>query len=269
MSPRMSNRVVLAGLATLLSQASPAKVDFARDIQPLFEKHCYECHGPKQQKNGFRLDRRSRAMAGVVRANIIPGMSASSRVYRRVLDSDSGPQMPLEDTLTDQEIDTIRQWIDEGAHWPDELANEVDAPPPDQSAAGLDRAHSRTCVAAMRTRQAVLESIAREPRVINARGRGGRNAADVRGAVCGRRNPARHAPGRRQSQHHQRLGCDRADVGRGRSRQGDAAAGRRGQRECHLGIRSHGIVTGNPLWRWRSPRPNCCWRAAPNPRRRR
>ena len=33
--------------------------------------------------------------------------------------------MPLEDTLTDQEIDTIRQWIDEGAHWPDELANEA------------------------------------------------------------------------------------------------------------------------------------------------
>ena len=44
-----------------------AEVNFAREIQPLFEKHCYECHGPKQQKNGFRLDRRSRAMAGVVR----------------------------------------------------------------------------------------------------------------------------------------------------------------------------------------------------------
>ncbi len=144
-------------------------MDFASDIQPLFEKHCYECHGPKQQKNGFRLDRRSRAMAGVVRSNIIPGMSASSRVYRRVLDSESGPQMPLEDTLTDQEIDTIRQWIDEGAHWPDELANEVDAPPPDQSALTLI-GHIRAVRRSNADRQAVLESIAREPRVINARG---------------------------------------------------------------------------------------------------
>ena len=146
-----------------------AEVNFARDIQPLFEKHCYECHGPKQQKNGFRLDRRSRAMAGVVRSNIIPGMSASSRVYRRVLDSESGPQMPLEDTLTEQEIDTIRQWIDQGAHWPDELANEVDAPPPDEAALALI-SRIRAVRRNNADRQAVLDSIAREPRVINARG---------------------------------------------------------------------------------------------------
>ncbi|HET9473314.1 MAG TPA: ankyrin repeat domain-containing protein, partial [Steroidobacteraceae bacterium] len=165
----MPQRIALACLATLLSQASLAGVDFASDVQPIFEKHCYECHGPKQQKNGFRLDRRSRAMAGVVRANIIPGMSSSSRVYRRILDSESGPQMPLEDTLTDQEIETIRQWIDEGAHWPDELANEVDPPPPDESALALI-SRIRTVRRNIADRQAVLEAIAREPRVINARG---------------------------------------------------------------------------------------------------
>ncbi len=32
----------------------PANVDFARDVQPLFKAHCTGCHGPKQQKNGFR-----------------------------------------------------------------------------------------------------------------------------------------------------------------------------------------------------------------------
>ena len=77
--------------------------------------------------------------------------------------------MPLEDTLTDQEIDTIRQWIDEGAHWPDELANEVDAPPPDESALALIR-RIRAVRRNSADRQAVFESIAREPRVINARG---------------------------------------------------------------------------------------------------
>lgn len=34
-----------------------ASVDFARDVQPLLQAHCIECHGPKKQKNGFRLDR--------------------------------------------------------------------------------------------------------------------------------------------------------------------------------------------------------------------
>ncbi|HEX5160759.1 MAG TPA: ankyrin repeat domain-containing protein [Steroidobacteraceae bacterium] len=172
MSNRLAHCITIAGLAALFSLEARAEVDYARDIKPLFEKHCYECHGAKQQKNGFRLDRRSRAMAGVVRANIIPGMSSSSRVYRRVLDSDSGPQMPLEDTLTEQQIETIRRWIDEGAHWPDDLANEVDPPPPDPAALALIgqlRAVRRDSAA----RQAVLETIARDPRVINARGTDG------------------------------------------------------------------------------------------------
>ena len=169
MSRRLPHCVRLGFLATLLSMSTHAKVDYARDIQPLFEKHCYECHGAKQQKNGFRLDRRSRAMAGVVRANIIPGISSSSRIYRRVLDSDFGPQMPLEGTLSEHEIETIRQWIDEGAHWPDELANEADPPPPDAAALALIR-QLRTVRRDSAARQAVLEAIARAPRVINARG---------------------------------------------------------------------------------------------------
>jgi len=169
---RLQRCLTLAAFALVLSPAAPAAVDFARDIQPLFEKHCYECHGPKQQKNGFRLDRRSRAMAGVVRANIIPGISSASRVYRRVFDSEFGPQMPLEDTLTDQEIETIRKWIDEGAHWPDELANEVDPPPPDPAALALTR-QMRSVRRDAAARQAVLDTIAREPRLINARGTDG------------------------------------------------------------------------------------------------
>ena len=169
MTCRLPHCITLACLATLFSLGARADVDFARDIQPLFEKHCFECHGAKQQKNGFRLDRRSRAISGVVRPNIIPGMSSSSRLYRRVLDSEFGPQMPLEDTLSDGEIDTIRRWIDEGAHWPDELANEDDPPPPDPAALELIR-HIRTVRRDSVARQAVMETIARDPGVINARG---------------------------------------------------------------------------------------------------
>jgi mono/diheme cytochrome c family protein len=31
-------------------------VDFARDVQPLLKTHCIDCHGPNEQKNGFRLE---------------------------------------------------------------------------------------------------------------------------------------------------------------------------------------------------------------------
>jgi ankyrin repeat protein len=165
---------VLAGCclsAGALAADTPAP-DFARDVQPLFKKHCYECHGPDKQRNGFRLDRRSAAFSGVVRHNIIPGSSVSSRVYRRVFDSSSGPQMPLEDTLSDEEIETLRRWIDAGAPWPDELANEVDLPPPDAEAVRL-AALIRTSAFDASSRRQVLAAVRANPSVVNARGKGG------------------------------------------------------------------------------------------------
>ncbi len=41
---------------------TPAKVDFARDVQPIFRQNCIGCHGPTKQNNGLRLDRRSSVM---------------------------------------------------------------------------------------------------------------------------------------------------------------------------------------------------------------
>lgn len=158
-----------ACLVLCLPLPAASAVDYARDIQPLFEKHCYECHGPKKQRNGFRLDRRSRAFAGTVRHNINPGSSASSRVYQRVRDNQSGTQMPPEDVLSPEEIELIRQWIDEGAPWPDELANEVDPPPPDPAALALIET-IRGMSASVQRRQAVMDAISRSPGVFNARG---------------------------------------------------------------------------------------------------
>ena len=43
----------------LLSAQTPGKIDFQRDIQPIFQAHCIGCHGPSQQMDGLRLDRRS------------------------------------------------------------------------------------------------------------------------------------------------------------------------------------------------------------------
>lgn len=37
-------------------QAANAEAEFARDIQPLLAKHCYECHGAKKQKGEVNLE---------------------------------------------------------------------------------------------------------------------------------------------------------------------------------------------------------------------
>jgi ankyrin repeat protein len=114
-------------VATAQAQA-PAKVDFGRDVQPLFRMHCYGCHGPSQQMNNLRLDRRSSAMKPATGgSNIGPGNSAGSRLYQRLIGSQFGAQMPPAGRLSDEEIAVIKAWIDQGADWPDALAGEAPA----------------------------------------------------------------------------------------------------------------------------------------------
>src|SRR5688500_13166304 len=104
-----------------------AKVDFATEIQPLLRQHCISCHGPKEQKNGLRLDRRKDAMRGGTIAVIGPGNAEGSRLYHRLIGDKFGIQMPPTGALPPDKVAKIKAWIDQGAEWPDALAG--DKPP--------------------------------------------------------------------------------------------------------------------------------------------
>ena len=128
--------VLMVAISGRVSRAGD-EVDFARDVQPLFRAHCYECHGPKQHKNGFRLDRRKDAMRGGTRSMIGPGNGAASVMYLRLISDQFDPQMPPTGPLDEDQIAVIKRWIDQGAKWPDELAGETPPPPPDPKAARM------------------------------------------------------------------------------------------------------------------------------------
>ncbi len=128
--------LVISGLNRASAQI-PAKVDFVRDVQPIFKAHCTSCHGPKQQKNGFRLDRRRDAFKGGVANQIAPGNSEASHLYFRLVGSHGHLQMPPEAPLNQAQIDVIKAWIDQGAVWPDEASGETPAPLPDPQAQRL------------------------------------------------------------------------------------------------------------------------------------
>ena len=65
--------------AAKLPPAASVKVEFARDIEPIFKESCLQCHGPKKAKSGFQLDSAERALAGGdTGADIIPGNAAKS-----------------------------------------------------------------------------------------------------------------------------------------------------------------------------------------------
>src|SRR5204862_6177499 len=115
----------------------PATIDFGRDVQPLLRAHCIECHGPDEQKNGFRLDRRGDALRGGTGTVIGPGSSASSRLDLRLSGNRYGQQMPPDEPLSAEQITIVKDWIDQGAAWPDELSGEAPSPPPDPLASRL------------------------------------------------------------------------------------------------------------------------------------
>lgn len=115
---------ILSGMIGLSSGAvrAQSKVDFAKDIQPIFQKSCIECHGAEKQKGKLRLDSKEAAFKGGADGQIInPGSAEKSDLYRRiVLPAGHDDIMPNKgEPLTKAQTDQIRDWINQGAVWPE------------------------------------------------------------------------------------------------------------------------------------------------------
>jgi len=72
--------------------------------------------------------------------------------------------MPPTGALRPQQIDLVKRWIEQGADWPDSLANEVEKPPSDPKAIAM--------VETLRTgdRASFLKRVSEDPKLLNARG---------------------------------------------------------------------------------------------------
>jgi hypothetical protein len=113
--------VTAALTSTVAAQNSTqSTVDFVRDIQPILQNSCYECHGSQKTKAHLRLD----SAAGILKGGetgsiVVPGRSEQSLIVRRILGLDGDDRMPKDgDPLTPAQIALIKSWIDQGATWP-------------------------------------------------------------------------------------------------------------------------------------------------------
>lgn len=106
--------------ASLLPPASTAKVDFVKEVQPIFRERCFECHAQGNEEGGLNLGVRRLAMAGGTNGPvIIPGNSAASPLIHMVAAIRKEEVMPPEGApLTPGQIGLLRAWIDQGAEWP-------------------------------------------------------------------------------------------------------------------------------------------------------
>ena len=130
--------VVLFGLTTLLHPADAEKLQFDRDILPILSDKCFACHGPDPavRQAGLRLDTKEGAFSAPSGYPIIvPGEPENSELVLRITHENIDQRMPPQIANrqpTQQDIDTLIQWITEGAeweeHWVYKLPERVDPP---------------------------------------------------------------------------------------------------------------------------------------------
>lgn len=142
----MQNRIMRLGvwlaLALASGNASAASLpDFQRDVQPIFAEHCSQCHGvdAAERKGGLRVDDRSSVLKGGEsgQAAIVPRKPEQSELFRRIAATDVDTVMPPPQhnkPLSAKQIETLRQWIADGAeyeaHWAFTSPRKVSQPSP-------------------------------------------------------------------------------------------------------------------------------------------
>jgi hypothetical protein len=135
-------------------------VDFGREIRPLLQKHCIECHGEKKQKGELRLDAKVHAFKGGHDgpANLAAKADASP-IFQRITSTDKDEKMPPKgDGLKAEEIALLKSWIDSGAKWPENATDK---------AALTDKRLQHWSVQPIKVASSLAESLALKPELLS------------------------------------------------------------------------------------------------------
>ncbi len=128
MTLRLRYRAALALSLLAPCAASLGAVNFEKEIWPILQKKCVDCHRApyeengrkKEPKGGLRLDAAWAIIKGSEHGPILkPKDSAASSLYKVVtLPKDDDDFMPPKgDPLTEDEVKLLKAWIDEGANF--------------------------------------------------------------------------------------------------------------------------------------------------------
>ena len=118
----MKHTLLAVFISFCISSAASAAPDFAKDIQPILQEKCIDCHAAPYKKGArLRVDTRENIVkAGESEeAGVVPKDAAKSQFYKRIiLPEDHDDIMPPKgDPLTLAQQKLIKDWIDAGAPW--------------------------------------------------------------------------------------------------------------------------------------------------------
>jgi len=115
---------VAAAFALFVAPTLAGDVDFVKEIKPIFERTCLKCHGPEKPKGGLRLDTHEGMTKGAKSGKVlVPGNAEESRLFEVLtLEKDDPDRMPAEGELLNKlEQELFKDWINQGAKWPENL----------------------------------------------------------------------------------------------------------------------------------------------------
>ncbi|MCG9127502.1 PSD1 domain-containing protein [Candidatus Poribacteria bacterium] len=115
-------------LAVNINVVNAEKINFDRDVLPILSDKCFACHGPDPatRQANLRLDKKEGAFSEPSGYPIIvPGEPENSELVLRITHEDLDRRMPPQSQNrqpTQKQIDTLIQWIAEGAEWEEHWA---------------------------------------------------------------------------------------------------------------------------------------------------
>ena len=119
--PNLAARWVLAGVAGVGAghlRAAEKPVSFREQIAPILLEQCQTCHGPTQQKGGYRLDTFEFLSRNTDDGdpNLVPGQPEKSNLYNLLVAREADDRMPQKaDPLPREQTELMKRWIAEGA----------------------------------------------------------------------------------------------------------------------------------------------------------
>ena len=115
---------IFAATVESLSAEESNRIEFGRDILPILSDRCFQCHGPDeaQRESNLRLDLKEEAFSEADSGEVAiqPGDASKSPLISRITHEDPDLLMPPPEsglTLSEEEIQKLRKWIDQGAKW--------------------------------------------------------------------------------------------------------------------------------------------------------
>lgn len=110
----------ILGCAVGFSSLAAADIDFQRDVLPILQDHCIDCHGADLAESKLSLESPLAALAGGDSGEqvIVPGDSQRSYLLERVTSEDADSRMPPDaEPLSAEQIAHLRAWIDDAPAW--------------------------------------------------------------------------------------------------------------------------------------------------------